>query len=179
MKIIDLDKAFEEYEAVSMPPSDFSPTMPDPVPLEKRYNDQVGSLAKARYDFLRKALSEKLKKNIDDADLKVQLGIVEFQYGAADRASALFAEVLEKNPKNVAALNDLGGMAFVAGDYAGAERKFLAAAEIDGADGDLWLNLAKTAAKLKKAGKAREYGAKAVSLAPAYKPYVDGLINGL
>ena len=41
------------------------------------------------------------------------------------------------------------------------------------------LNLLKTAAKLKKADKAREYGGKAVALAPGYKPYVDNLVNGL
>ena len=34
-------------------------------------------------------------------------------------------------------------------------------------------------AKLKKADKAREYGAKAAALSPGYKPYVDNLVNGL
>jgi DNA-binding beta-propeller fold protein YncE len=179
VKVIDLDKTFEEYEAVTMPPSDFSPMLPDPAPLEKRFDESVASLAKSRYEYLRRTLSEQLKKNPDDADLQVQLGIVELQYGARDAATAAFTKVLEKDPKNVAALNDLGSLAFSAGDYAGAEEKFLAASEGAAADGDVWLNLTKTAAKLKKADKVKEYGAKTVALSPSYKPYVDGLVNGL
>jgi len=179
VKVLDLDKTFEEYEAVTMPPTDFAPALPDSAALEKRYDQQVAVLAKQRYESLRKPLGEQLKKNPDDADARVQLGIVELQYGDADAASAAFAKVLEKDPKNVAALNNLGSVAFVAGDFAGAEQKFLQAAENDGVDGDVWLNLTKTAAKLKKADKAKEYGAKAVALAPSYKPYVDSLVNGL
>ncbi|MFX7849718.1 hypothetical protein ABTK11_21660, partial [Acinetobacter baumannii] len=79
VKIIDLDKTFEEYEAVTMPPSDFSPIMPDPAALAKRFDDSVATLAKTRHDFLRKSLGEQLKKNPDDADLQVQLGIVDLQ----------------------------------------------------------------------------------------------------
>ena len=108
-----------------------------------------------------------------------QLGIVEFQYGGKDAAAASFAKVLEADPKNAAALNNLGSVAFLGGDYAGAEQRFLQAAEADASDGDVWLNLLKTTAKLKKAEKAREYGSKAVALSPGYKPYVDNLVNGL
>lgn len=179
VKVLDLDKTFEEYEAVTMPPTDFSAAVPDRGALEKDYGQQVAALAKLRYESLKKAAAEQLKKNPDDADARLQLGIVELQYGASDAATAAFQKVLEKDPKNAAALNNLGSVAFVSGDYAGAEQRFLAAADSDAADGDVWLNLTKTAAKLKKADKAREYGAKAVALAPSYKPYVDSLVNGL
>ncbi|MBI3564111.1 MAG: hypothetical protein HY079_02820, partial [Elusimicrobia bacterium] len=179
VKVIDLDKTFQEYEAVTMPPTDFAPALPDAAALQKRYDEQVAALAKLRYEFLRRALGEQLKKNPDDADLRVQLGIVELQYGDRDAATAQFVKVLEKDPKNAAALNDLGSLAFSAGDYAGAEERFLAATASDAGDGDLWLNLVKTAAKLKKADKAKEYGAKAVALAPSYKPFVESLLNGL
>src|SRR6185312_4774450 len=173
VKIVSVEKAFEEYEPVTMPPSDFAPAPPDPVALEKRYDDQVAVLAKDRYAFLQKVYSDALKKDPKDADAQLQLGIVEYQFGSRDAAAAEFKKVLELDPKNASALNNLGSVAFLNGDFAGAEADFLKSAEADGSDGDVWLNLAKTAAKLKKADKAREYGGKAVALAPGYKPFVD------
>jgi DNA-binding beta-propeller fold protein YncE/tetratricopeptide (TPR) repeat protein len=179
VKIIDVDKAFEEYEPVTMPPSDFAPATPDAAALEKRYDEQVGVLAKDRYQFLKKLYADQLKKDPKDSDAQLQLGIVEFQFGGREAAAAAFAKVLELDPKNAAALNNMGSVAFLDGDFAGAEQDFLKAADADASDGDVWLNLAKTAAKLKKADKAREYGGRAVALAPGYKPYVDNLVNGL
>ena len=179
VKVIVLDKAFSEYEPVSMPPTDFVPAVPDAAGLEKRYNDQVAVLAKNRYQFLKKTYEEQLSKNPADADAQLQVGIVELQFGAKDAAVADFNKVLAADPTNAAALNNLGSVAFLSEDYEGAEKKFLAAAETDGNDGGVWLNLAKTAAKLKKADKAKEYGAKATALSPGFKPFVDNLINGL
>ncbi|HXS99959.1 MAG TPA: 6-bladed beta-propeller, partial [Elusimicrobiota bacterium] len=179
VKIVSVEKAFEEYEPVTMPPSDFSPAAPDAAALEKRYDDQVAVLAKDRYAFLKKLYSDALKKDPKDADAQLQLGIVEYQFGGRDAAAAEFKKVLELDPKNAAALNNLGSVAFLNGDFEGAEADFLKSADADASDGDVWLNLAKTAAKLKKADKAREYGGKAVALAPGYKPFVDNLVNGL
>jgi DNA-binding beta-propeller fold protein YncE len=179
VKVIVVDKAFEEYEPVTMPPSNFTPLVPDPASLEKRYDEQVAVLSKERYEFLKKLYADALKKDPKDADAELQLGVVEFQYGGGEAAAAAFAKVLESDPKNASALNNLGSVAFLDGNYAGAEQRFLQAAEADAADGDIWLNLLKTAAKLKKADKAREYGNKAVALSPGYKPYVDNLVNGL
>lgn len=179
VKVIDLDKTFEEYEAVTMPPSEFAPALPDPAALRKRDDDGVAALAKLRYETLSQSLGDQLKKNPDDADLRVSLGIVSLQYGDRDAAAKAFEEVLAKDPKHAAALNDLGTLAFTGGDFDAAEKRFLAAADSDPNDGDVWLNLLKTAAKLKKADKAKEYGAKAVALSPAYKPFVESLLNGL
>lgn len=179
VKVIDVDKAFEEYEPVTMPPTDFSPALPEKAALEKHYDDQVSVLAKQRYQFLKKTYEDLLKKSPSDADAELQLGIVELQFGGTDAAAAAFNKTLELNPKSAAAQNNLGSIAFLAGDFAGAESRFLQAAEADAADGDVWLNLMKTAVKQKKAEKAREYGAKAVALSPGYKPFVDNLVNGL
>jgi tetratricopeptide (TPR) repeat protein len=179
VKIVDVDKAFEEYEPVTMPPSDFTPAAPDAAALEKRYDEQVGVFAKDRYEFLKKLYGDQLKKDPKDADAQLQLGITEFQFGGRAAAAAAFAKVLELDPANASALNNLGSVAFLDGDFAGAEQDFLKASAADASDGDVWLNLAKTAAKLKKADKAREYGGKAVALTPGYKPFVDNLVNGL
>jgi DNA-binding beta-propeller fold protein YncE/tetratricopeptide (TPR) repeat protein len=179
VKVVDVEKAFGEYEPVSMPATDFVPAAPDAGALAKRYDEQVAVLAKDRYEFLKKLYADRLAKNAGDADAQLQLGIVELQFGNKDAASADFNKVLARDPKNAAAQNNLGSIQFLSGDYDGAEKSFLAAAREDETDGDVWLNLLKTAVKQKKADKAKEYGARAVALTPGFKPYVDNLVNGL
>jgi DNA-binding beta-propeller fold protein YncE/tetratricopeptide (TPR) repeat protein len=179
VKIYSLDKAFEEYEPVTMPPADFAAAPPDAAALRKDYDDQVAVLAKERHSFLKKLYADQLAKDPKDADAQLQLGIADFQYGATQAAQASFEKVLAGDPKNAAALNNIGGIAFLNADYEGAEKSYLAAAEADAGDGDVWLNLVKTAVKLKKADKAKEYGAKALALSSGYKPYVDALVDGL
>ena len=57
-------------------------------------------------------------------------------------------------------------------------KRFRQAAEADPRDAGVWLNLIKTAVKLRKADAAREYGAKAVALEPGYKPFVNNMVKG-
>ncbi len=177
VKIIDLDQAFEEYEPVTMPPTDFVPPAPDAAEVARRDAAGLDALAKARWTFLKARYGGRLEKDPKDLDARLQLGIVEYQSGRRDAAVADFRKVLESDPKNASALNNLGSAAFAAGDYAGAEKSFAAASEADPQDADVWLNLLKTELKLKDLAKARACGEKAVALTPGYKPYVDGLLQ--
>jgi len=179
VKIVDIDKAFEEYEPVTMPPADFGSAMPDNAALKKLYDEQVAALAKERFELLKKAYADQLAQNSADVSARLQLGIVNFQYGNREAAIAEFNKVLTVDPKNAAALNNLGSVSFVGGDFAAAEMRFEQAAAADPKDASIWLNLVKTAVKLQKADAAREYGAKAVALSPGYKPFVDNMVKGL
>ncbi|MBI4371218.1 MAG: tetratricopeptide repeat protein [Elusimicrobia bacterium] len=178
-RVFDVDAAFAEHEPVSMPPTDFSPAPPDAAALRRRFDEQAEPLAKESRRFLAKHYEDRLQAAPQDADARLQLGIVAYRFGDRAAAAEEFRRVLTVDPGNAAALNNLGGVAFLAGDYAQAEASFLQAAETDPADPDIWLNLLKVEVKLKKPDQAREYGAKTVALAGAYKPVVDGLVNGL
>jgi tetratricopeptide (TPR) repeat protein len=179
VKVIDVDKALEEYEPVTMPPADFGSAMPETAALQKRYDEQIGALAKERHELLRKTYEDRLAQDPKDAASRLQLGIAEYQYGDRDAAVADFNKVLDLDPKNAAAFNNLGSVAFLKGDYAEAEKRFLQSAEADPQDANVWLNLVKTAVKLQRADGARTYGARAVALAPGYKPFVDDMVKGL
>lgn len=179
VKVLDLDKIFSEYEAVTMPKPDALPVLPEARALERLYDEQVNVLAKDRYQFLKKRYEELLAMNGKDADAQLQLGIVEYQYGNREAAVTDFNKVLALDPKDAAAMNNLGSVAFAEGDFARAEKSFLQSSQSDPEDANTWLNLMKTAAKLKKAEAARDYGAKAVALVPGYKPFVDNLVKGL
>ena len=179
VKIVDVDRAFEEYEPATMPPAGPAAAAPDAAELEKLYDGQVAALAKQRYELTRDDCRRRLSADPKDVAARVQLGIAKYQYGRLDAAAAEFGRALELDAKNAAALDDLGSVAFVKGDYAAAEKNFRAAAAADPTDADVWLNLVKTAVKRKDAAAARQFGAKAVALSPGYKPFVDDMVKDL
>lgn len=179
VKVYDLHAAWSTYEPVTMPPTDFSPKFPEASALERRYDDQVNQIAKDRYQFLKKYYSDEIKTNGKDTDAQLQLGIVEYQFGSRDAAVTEFNKVLAIDPNNAAALNNLGNVAFLEGDNAEAEKRYLQAAELEAADPVIWLNLVKTAIKLKKTDAAKAHAKKTLSLAPSFKPFVDGLVRGI
>lgn len=178
-RIFDVHKAWGTYEPVTMPPTDFSPVVPDATALERRYDDQVNVLAKDRYQYLKKHFEGEIKRAGKDTDAQLQLGIVEYQFGNREAAITEFNKVLALDPENAAALNNLGNLAFLEGDNVEAERRYYQAAKLDPEDAVIWLNLLKTSIRLKKPDQAREAGAKAVALANGYKPFVDNLVKGL
>jgi tetratricopeptide (TPR) repeat protein len=178
VKIYGLQHAWGTYEPVTMPPTDFSPKTPDATVLERRYDDQVNVLAKDRYRFLKKHYSDAAKSSGKDTEAQLQLGITEYQFGNREAALAEFNKVLAVDSKNASALNNLGNVAFLEGNNVEAEKRYLQAAAAEPDDAVIWLNLVKTSLRLKKDEKAREYGDKAVALAPSFKPFIDSLIKG-
>jgi DNA-binding beta-propeller fold protein YncE len=178
-RVFPVQKSWGTYEPVTMPATDFSPKPPEAGALERKYDEQVNLLAKDRYQFLKKYYEGLVRKGGKDADAQLQLGIIEYQFGNREAAVTEFNKVLALEPANAAALNNLGNLAFLEGDNAEAEKRYLQAAQADPEDPVIWLNLVKAAIKLKKGDKAREFGAKAVALAPGFKPFVDSLTKGI
>ena len=179
VKVYDLRQAWGIYEPDTMPPTDFSPKAPEISTLERRYDEQANLFAKERHQLLKKHYEGVLRSNGKDTDAQLQLGIVEYQFGNREAAVTEFNKVLAIDGQNAAALNNLGNIAFLEGDNAEAERRYMQAASLDPEDPVIALNLVKTSIRLKKADKAREFGKKAVALAPSYKPSVDSLLKGI
>ncbi|MBI4375785.1 MAG: tetratricopeptide repeat protein [Elusimicrobia bacterium] len=177
VKIIDIRRAWESFEPATLPASSWSADPPKGDGVEKRLSQELSALSQARYAFLKKHYEAKLKENSGDLDTRIDLGILEHQAGRPDAAGEHFSKVLVSDPKNAAALNNLGNLAFISGDYASAEKQYLKAVEADPGDADIWLNLLKTGLKLKSREKAREYGAKARAVQAHLGPMVDALLK--
>jgi tetratricopeptide (TPR) repeat protein len=172
-------KAWATYEPVTMPATEFSPAVPAPDAVERKYDEQVNVLAKDRYQFLKKFYEGEIKRAGKDPDAQLQLGIIEYQFGNREAAITEFNKVLALDPENAAAVNNLGNLAFLENENAEAEKRYLQAAKLDPEDANIWLNILKTSIRLKKADQAKMAGDKAVALAPGYKPFVDNLVKGL
>ena len=120
---------------------------------------------------------ELLKETPGDAEAGLGLGLLEYRAGHKDEAVKRFNEALAADPKNAAALNNLGNVAFLDGNYAAAEKKYLSASEADAGDSDIWMNLVKTELHLNNKDKAGEYGKKAVALEASLAPSVETLLK--
>lgn len=177
--ITDVRKAWANFEPATMPASDWTAEVPKPESREKAFAAEAETLFSDRYKTLKASYEERLKQEEGDADARLQLGMLEYQAGKKDEAVTEFNKVLAVDPTNAAALNNLGNVAFLAGDYAAAETQYLKASEADPEDPDIWLNLVKTELRLKNKEKAHEYGKKTAALDPALAPAVETLLKGI
>lgn len=177
VKIIDVRKAWETFEPATMPVSDWNAEAPRLEPRETRFIREVPVLFKDRYQFLKKQLDDKIKANPKDAETRVDLGLLEYQSGRTQSAIEQFSLAIGAEPDNVAALNNLGNVSFLTGDYAAAAQQYLKASEADPADPDIWMNLLKAELRQKNKDKAKTYGAKALALDANLSPIVETLLK--
>ncbi|MBI5241127.1 MAG: hypothetical protein HY926_11695 [Elusimicrobia bacterium] len=179
VRILDPRRAWETFEPATLPEAGWTSEVPKAPARAKRFASSAETLAVQRYDFLRKLYDEALAADPKDADVLVQLGLLEHQKGDASASAAAFEAALAVDPKHASALNNLAGLAFLAGDYAKAEMQYLKAAAAEPSDAELWLNLVKTAVNLKDKAKAQGYAQKALALDGSLKPAVDTLLGHL
>ena len=102
---------------------------------------------------------------------------MEYQSGRKEAGAAGFNKALALDPKNAAALNNLGNIDFLAGKFKEAELKYLKAGESDDQDPEIWLNLAKTELKLGEKMKAKEFAERAVAVDSSLASAVETLIK--
>jgi DNA-binding beta-propeller fold protein YncE len=177
--VIDVRRAWERFEPATMPASDWNAEVPPVEARAKRFEDEADTMIAERYKYLQERFAAELRVKPDDVDARLELGMVEFQAGKKEAALAQFNQILAKDPKNAAALNNVGNVSFHDGDYAAAEKKYLEASAADPEDPSIWLNLVRAAIKLKDKEKALEYGGKAKALQAKLAPAVEALTQGL
>ncbi|MBI3553811.1 MAG: tetratricopeptide repeat protein [Elusimicrobia bacterium] len=178
-RIIEVRRAWETFEPATLPAQERDAEVPSVEARQKRFSEDAAALSAERHKFLRRYYEGLFKESPDDMDLRVQWGMIVFQDGEKEKAVAEFEKVLAADPKNASALNDLGNVAFLSGDFAGAEQRYLKSAEAEPKDVGIWMNLVKTAAHLNDKSRAAEYGKKAVALEASLSPAVDTLVGGI
>ncbi|MDD5627591.1 MAG: hypothetical protein PHU21_00890, partial [Elusimicrobia bacterium] len=179
VRVLDPREAWESFEPATLPETAAVTEAPKAEARAKRFTGDAETLAAERYAFLKKLYAEQAAAAPQDADLRVQLGLLEYQKGDPAAAAAEYGKALALDPKNPAALNNQAGLSYEAGDLAKAEALYLKATEADAADPDLWLNLVKTGVRLKDKAKARAWADKALALDGSLKPAVETLLGGL
>ena len=94
-----------------------------------------------------------------------------------------FDKIVAAEPKNAAALNNRGNIFMIEGDFAKAQKNYLAATQSNSNDAEIWVNLAKAYKAMKNKKQARESFARAqkldVTMKNRYKALALELLNAL
>ncbi len=172
-RIIPTQKAWQEFEPVTLAKTDWTPHMPSVDDMRSVYLKDADKFAQERFEFLKKAYEQDLKETPGDFTALNNLGILSAEYGKTSAAADYFEQIVAQAPSNASALNNLGNLQYLKGDYQQAELYYKQASEADPYDGRVLLNRARAAYKL---GKKEEIAAllkKAVSMAPELQESAD------
>ncbi len=175
--IIDPRVAWETYEPATHPASEAPIQTPDAADVAKRFDEESQAYLKARYDYLTRGLKKRIAKDENDPELANELGIVYIQHGKTEEAVKEFARAAELDPRNAAALTNLGNLSYMEGKFDEALAHYQKAADEDPLDAGLWMNLTRAALKAGKAAEAGEFSKKALALDPGLEPAVQSLLK--
>ncbi|MBU2573706.1 MAG: tetratricopeptide repeat protein [Elusimicrobia bacterium] len=176
VKIVEVDAALQEFEPVTLPDSEFEPSL-DKAAFNKRVTGAIEAMRKTRYDYFKKYYGQIPLNNPDDIDANTNLGILEAQYDNDSSAEDYFGKVLKKEPVNAAALNNMGNLSLKRKKYDEAKDYYHKAAKADPYDANIWLNLARVSVKLGKNDDVQVYAKKAAKLDPSVKSIGDMLLK--
>lgn len=176
-RIIDVHKAWQEFEPVTLPNTPWEPVVPEADKVLARFRDDAKTFARIRFDFLKAEYNRQLAENPDDADALISLGTLYAQEGLDKDAVVYFERVLKADPENGAALNNMGNMALARKDYAAAGKYYEKAAAADPADAEVLLNRAIAALSAGNAAEAKKFADKAVEMNPSLREQADLLLH--
>ncbi len=175
--IINVRKAWETYEPVTMPPTQWKAEIPNMETVDKFVKESSKALFHAAYHSIRKRLKEKISKNPSLIDPRLALGIWDYEAGNISAAKKSFKSVLAISSTSAAAYNDLGNIDFLKRHYSKAERWYKKAAKNDPGNPDIWMNFLKTEIHLKNARKVSEAARQIKEIDPSYGPEVEILVK--
>jgi len=176
-RMIDVHKAWQEFEPVTLPNIQWEPVVPEAPKVLARFRDDAKTFAKMRFDFLKAEYDRQLAANPEDPDAYVGLGALYAQEGMDKEATGCFERVLRTDPENGAALNNLGNMALARKDYAAADRYYEKAFAADSSDAEILMNRAIAAVSAGKAEDAKKFADKAVEMNPSLREQADLLLH--
>jgi len=142
--------------------------------LEKTFPPILADLEKERSQNQLSRLNALIKESPDNHLLQIQLGMALLEGGEKDKAKELFKSLLTDPSVDVqaAAQNNLGNMAYLEGDFAGAQKAYEEAGILDPNDGGILINRARVAVKMKNEEEAKNLLIKAKEMMPDWKEYV-------
>jgi len=142
LKIMPLATAWETYPPVTLPPAEFSLTIPSAAQLGDKINKEWGILSVKALE--RQVHPYRLMLSLDPSNIQaqMQIAVVYARNGLFEQAIAELEDIRSKDANNVAALNNLGNIHFLRGDFAKAQSMYTQALNIDTRNVDIMVNIA-------------------------------------
>ncbi len=161
LTLLDIREAWSEFKPASLPSASWRPAFVERKAIDEEFNDEFSTLKRIGLRLKSQPFRERFVADPSDLDAALQIGIIYGRAGETDDALRAFEKVLEIDPQQVAALNNIGNLHLIEERYAEACIAYEKATAIEPDDAMLWINLARCNLQLKEKDKAREAFARA------------------
>jgi tetratricopeptide (TPR) repeat protein len=94
-----------------------------------------------------------------------------------DDALKIFNKIIESDPRNPSALNNIGNIYYISGDYNKAVDYYSRASESDPYDANILMNISRSYVKAGKNDDAKLFFNKAISMNPELKKYSADILK--
>jgi sugar lactone lactonase YvrE/tetratricopeptide (TPR) repeat protein len=153
LTILDVHESWNIYKPATLPESTQVPTQISVQQIDKKFPGDLVSVLKISSQTKIRGYLQAIAKNPADMNSHLQAGIALARLGDRSEAMKYFDKIVAAEPKNAAALNNRGNIFMVEGDYAAAQRSYLAATQSSVEDAEVFVNLARSYKAFVKAQK--------------------------
>lgn len=160
----DLKNAWGRYKPATLPATDWRAQVTPRSAVDKHYNNEINRIGRIALKYLSISHFQALRKNPDDFNALMQIGIIYGESGDIDEAQQYFEKANLLSTNNAVIKNNLGNIHFIKGDYQEALLDYQLAADIDPADPYIQVNLTKSYLRLEQRDKAAEAFRKAIAI---------------
>jgi DNA-binding beta-propeller fold protein YncE len=160
----DPRSAWERYKPATLPFTDWRVQVIARGEVDKHYNNEMARINKIALKYLSIGHYQTLKKDPNDVNAMMQIGIIYGEGGEFEEALRYFEKADALSPKNPTINNNLGNLHYLKGDYREALVDYQHAAELDPADPYILINLTKCYLRLEQREKAADAFRKAMTM---------------
>jgi tetratricopeptide (TPR) repeat protein/DNA-binding beta-propeller fold protein YncE len=169
VRFYDVRKSLEIYEPPTLDFKEETIIIPDDVMMSAKQD--LAEFMQKSMEYFEKYYKSIILEDKDDIKSRLELGVLYSMNGKIDDAEKLFKEVLEIEPNEPSALNNLGNIKYLKKEYNKAIEYYLKASFVDPYDANILINIARSYTVLGKKEEARNFFNKAVSINPELKKY--------
>ena len=155
MKIMPLAKAWESYPPVTLPPANFALTIPEPSIVGDKIQKEWAILAVKALERQVRPYRIMLALDARNTQAQMQIAVVYARNGLYEQAVQELKSIRQKEPNNVAALNNLGNIYYMQQNYQKALPMYQQASEAAPNNADIKVNIAMLYYKMGDALKAK------------------------
>jgi tetratricopeptide (TPR) repeat protein len=166
IEIVEVQKAWEQFRPVTLPPADLKPIRVKQEDIEAKYKDELETLGRQRLTALSAQYLAALKKNPGDVSALAQLGILYGENGLYPESLGQFQKLLAVDKENAMALNNIGNIYFMQERLPEARQAYEASLKIEPEDTGIKVNLCRIKMREGKKDDARNLFNEAVAADP-------------
>lgn len=169
LAVQDVHNSWNTFKPATLPSSTLKAAGATAADIEKKFPGDFMSVLKISSRTKTRRYLQAIEKNPADMEAHLQMGIILAKVGDRPEAIKYFEVILASDPKNAAALNNLGNVHMLNDNYTAAQKAYQAASLSSPEDPYVWINLAKSYKATKDSKNAKAAFVKAQRLDPSMK----------